>query len=104
MSNIFDMSEINNFDNEVLEELLSNPKVKIERIVSTGQVTPEGEWYDQDNDEWLILLEGQAKILFEEGVEISLQKGTYLHIPARKLHRVTFTSQNPPCIWLAIHF
>ena len=102
--NIFDTTDIEDFDNEVIQELLSSGKVKIERIVSTGQVTPDGEWYDQEKDEWVILLQGQAKILFEEGTEISLQKGSYLHIPPGKRHRVTYTSKNPPCIWLAIFF
>ena len=74
--------------------------IRVERIVSNGQVTPEGEWYDQDLDEWVVVLEGEAPAL--HGWRGSgLKKGDSLFLPKRRKHRVVYTSS--PCIWLAIH-
>ncbi|MDG2170524.1 MAG: cupin domain-containing protein [Opitutales bacterium] len=86
---------------EVLETLLQNESISIERIVSFGQVTPEEEWYDQETDEWVLLAQGQSKLLYENGEERSLNAGDYVFIPRHKRHRVTYTSQD--AIWLAIH-
>ena len=90
-------------DDEELFETLASGDVVIERIVSRGQITPEAEWYNQEKDEWVILLTGEARILFENSGEIALKPGDYLLIPARERHRVTYTSKSPECIWLAIH-
>ena len=87
---------------EVFETLVSGD-ILIERIISTGQTTPEGEWYDQKKDEWVILLQGEAKLLFEEGSDVKMVKGDYLFIKAHEKHRVIHTSVDPPCIWLAVH-
>ncbi|GHV54298.1 hypothetical protein FACS1894206_06770 [Deltaproteobacteria bacterium] len=73
----------------------------VTRIVSHGQTTPEGEWYDQDDDEWVLVLEGDARLAYEDGVEISLRKGGHVFLPRHCKHRVTHTSS--PCIWLAVH-
>lgn len=73
----------------------------VERIVSHGHVTPEGEWYDQERDEWLLVLEGNARLAYADGAEVALHCGDYLLIPKHVRHRVTFTSA--PCVWLAIH-
>ena len=89
---------------EVFETLAASDTVKIERIVSNGQTSPESGWYDQDNDEWVILLQGAATILFEDGTEAALTKGDYLNIPAHQKHRVTMTSADPATIWLAVHY
>ncbi|AIE73712.1 MULTISPECIES: cupin domain-containing protein [unclassified Synechocystis] len=91
-------------DQEQFDLLLQNSNITLERIVSSGQITPAGEWYDQDRAEWVVLLQGKAEITYDTGELISLNQGDYLLIPARKKHRVTFTSQQPPCIWLALHF
>jgi len=93
-------------DSEIFEDVFNNGKIKIERIVSTGQITPNNEWYDQAQQEWVLLLQGKATLLFdnENGTKIHLQTGDYLLIPAHKRHRVIFTSKEPPCIWLAIFF
>lgn len=66
-----------------------------------GQVTPEGEWYDQDLDEWVVVLEGEARLHYMDGEEVGLKKGDSLFLPKRRKHRVVYTSS--PCIWLAIH-
>ncbi len=102
MPNIFDLSAISS-NQEVFEPLLQNLQLLLERIVSTGQTTPEGEWYDQLRDEWVILLQGEATLAYEDGSEKALQPGDYLLIPAHQKHRVTYTSVDPPCVWLAMH-
>ena len=75
----------------------------IERIISTGQATPPDQWYDQEQDEWVILLQGQATVSYGDGRKVLLKAGDYLLIVAHEKHRVEQTSAAPPCIWLAIH-
>ena len=89
---------------ELFESLFKNDRVFIERIISTGQITPEGEWYDQDKNEWLIVLQGEGELSYEDGSRIKLTSGDYLFIPAHQKHRVEYTSTEPPCIWLTIFF
>ena len=88
---------------EVCEPLLQTPQVLVERIISSGQVTPPGQWYDQPRDEWVLLVQGSATLEFASGETRSLRAGDHLLIPAHQRHRVAFTSQHPPCLWLAIH-
>lgn len=88
---------------ELFEPLATGNGIVIERIISTGQTTPEGEWYDQTRDEWVVLLQGRAVLLFADASEVELQPGDWLLIPAHKKHRVVFTSSEPPCVWLAVH-
>ena len=90
--------------NELFESLFKNDRVFIERIVSMGQITPEGEWYDQDKNEWLIVLQGEGELSYKDGSRIKLNPGDYLFIPAHEKHRVDYTSTKPPCIWLTIFF
>lgn len=101
MSNLFDLPEPS--ANEVFESLIENDQILIERIISRGQTTPVGEWYDQARDEWVVLLQGEARIGYEDGHEVALHPGDYLLIPAHQKHRVAYTSTEPPCVWLAIH-
>ncbi len=90
---------------EIFDILLERKGIKIERIVSTGQSTPKGEWYDQKNDEWVILLQGSAGLRYHDNNEIQLMMpGDYACIPAGKKHRVEFTDKNKTTIWLAVHF
>ena len=88
---------------ELFETLLSTENVLIERIISTGQTTPPGEWYNQDTDEWVILLQGEAQLSYADGSTIKLSAGNYVFIPAHQKHRVEYTTSLPPCIWLAVH-
>lgn len=88
---------------ELFETLLSTEGVLIERIISTGQTTPPGEWYDQNTDEWVILLQGEARISYADSTTIKLRKGDYVFIPAHQKHRIEYTTSEPPCIWLAVH-
>jgi len=91
-------------DGEVFETLLQTDALKLERIVSTGQATPSGQWYDQDSDEWVILLSGSAGLLFDgEGKLRVLQPGDYLLIPAHTRHRIEWTEAGTETVWLALH-
>jgi cupin 2 domain-containing protein len=77
---------------------------RIERIVSTGQASPPGFWYDQDQAEWVVLLSGSAGLLLEgEEAPRILRPGDYVEIPARKKHRVEWTDAKEPTVWLAVH-
>jgi cupin 2 domain-containing protein len=101
--NIF--GELPHSENEIFEDIISNNKFRLERIISRGQTTPQGEWYDQDKDECVILLTGAAKIQFYGEPElIDLSPGDYIIIPAHKKHRVEWTDENTETIWLALHY
>ncbi len=90
---------------EIFEEIVSNENVKIERIVSKGQSSPENFWYDQERNEWVIVLKGSAVLLFEgESEPLRLKPGDYVNIPARQRHRVEWTDPDTETIWLAVHF
>ena len=90
-------------DKEHFDTLLKRTRFTLERIVSAGHASPYGSWCDQDRDEWVALLSGEAEILFEEGtVRVLLKPGDHLVIPARKRHRVERTSSD--AVWLALHF
>jgi cupin 2 domain-containing protein len=89
---------------EIFETLAQNGAVKIERIISSGQSSPESGWYDQEKAEWVVVLKGHAIIAFENDFTVDLKAGDYLHIPAHKKHRVAYTQPEPPTIWLAVHY
>ncbi len=91
-------------DKEFFESLCEGNNLKIERIVSRGQVSPPGKWYEQPENEWVILLKGKATLEFEKNKMAHLSAGDYLLLPAGLRHRVAFTSKDPECVWLAIHF
>ena len=88
---------------EVTETILHGSGCRIERIVSAGQRSPDGFWYDQEEDEWVLLLQGEAELAFEGGKRMSLRAGDQVFLPARLRHRVERTSINPPCIWLCLY-
>jgi cupin 2 domain-containing protein len=90
---------------ERFEPLVAREDVTIERIVSMGQASPEGFWYDDPRDEWVVVLAGAAALQFEgEARELSLAPGDYLHIPAHRRHRVAWTDTHAPTVWLAVYF
>lgn len=89
---------------EIFERLIERPGLRIERIVSTGQSTPEGEWYDQARDEFVVVVAGAARLRIEgEAEDRALGEGDWVFLPAHCRHRVTWTREEPPTVWLAIH-
>jgi mannose-6-phosphate isomerase-like protein (cupin superfamily) len=88
---------------EAFTELLSRPRVRLERIVSRGQKTPEDEPMVQDQDEWVLLLEGAAGLRIEDSREVELKPGDHLLIAAGQKHWVTWTARDRPTVWLALH-
>lgn len=90
---------------EVFEELVKTPSVRIERIISRGHTTPKSDWYDQDEHEWVLVVKGEARILFEaDQREVYLQEGDYLNIPAHQRHQVSWTTPDQETIWLAVFY
>jgi cupin 2 domain-containing protein len=91
-------------DEEERASLGELPGARIERIVSTGQASPEGFWYDQDWTEWFVVLSGSAGVRIE-GEEMAriLPPGAWLEIPPHVRHRVDWTDADEPTVWLAIH-
>jgi cupin 2 domain-containing protein len=89
---------------ETFEELLSEGNLRIERIVSMGQCSVPGFWYDQDHNEWVIVLRGAARLRLEPDEVVEMVAGSYVKIPAHKRHRVEWTDPNQPTVWLAIHY
>ena len=78
---------------------------KVERIVTFGQCSTEGFWYDQDQDEWVLVLRGHARLEIEGNPEpVELNPGDYINLSAHTRHRVAWTTPNEPTIWLAIHY
>jgi cupin 2 domain-containing protein len=90
---------------ELSEVLAQSAGARLERIVSLGHTTPPGEWYDQDTNEWVVLLRGAAVLRFEDEPEPRrLVPGDWLDIPAHRRHRVEWTAPGEPTIWLALHY
>ena len=103
MSNIF--SEIpDDLSAEIFEDLVESKNVKIERIISKGHSSPDVGWYDQEQNEWVIVLRGQAILSFVDKPTITLKEGDYIKIPAHQKHKVEWTYPDQETIWLAVHY
>lgn len=90
---------------EVLTTLLDAATVRVERIESYGHASPHGFWYDQDQNEWVMVLKGEARLRFEKDDQpIEMKPGDYVNIPAHARHRVDWTTPDEPTIWLAVHY
>ncbi|WP_288730196.1 cupin domain-containing protein [uncultured Fusobacterium sp.] len=99
MKNIFENLEYPKGETqEKIDDLFSGKSFRVERILSGGQVS--SEWYNQEKEEWVCLLQGEAKLEYENGNIFSLQKGDILFIPAHQKHKVIYTSEQ--CIWLCV--
>ena len=104
LGNLYDIAAVDP-ESEQFSELIAGSNVKIERIVSNGQASPPGFWYDQDVAEWVLILAGSAGLSFEGETEVKvLTPGDHLLIPARQKHRVEWTDQSAATIWLAVYF
>ena len=103
-ANLFDRLPGSGSDEE-LTTLVERAGSKLVRIVSTGQATPKGVWYDQDDNEWVVVLRGGAglRIEGEDDVRV-LSAGDYVDIPAGLRHRVEWTDTDEPTVWLALHY
>jgi cupin 2 domain-containing protein len=89
---------------ELSQTLVSTPNLSIERIVSLGHASADGCWLDGDRHEWVLLLQGAARLVFEGEEPIDLLPGGAINIPAHQRHRVDWTAPDEPTIWLAIHY
>jgi len=90
---------------ELVETLLETGAFRLERIVSIGHATPPGEWYDQERDEWVIVLSGRAGLRFADRDDVvEMRPGDHLVIPAHLRHRVEWTEPGQPTVWLALHY
>lgn len=92
---------------EMAEEMctpLVSDGIRIERIVSRGQASPPGFWYDQETDEWVLLVKGSAVLRFFDGREVPLAPGDHLLIPRHVRHRVERTDPQGETVWLAVHY
>ncbi|MBX7043303.1 MAG: cupin domain-containing protein [Ignavibacteria bacterium] len=102
--NIFDNVAPSKSGFEAFEKLAGTTAAHVERIISNGQKTPEGKWLQQERNEWVVLIDGNAGLSFDDGEKLDLKPGDYVFIPKDTKHRVDYTSEDPPCIWLAFHF
>ena len=104
MDNLFARLPPSSAPEEEFRQLLAQPGLRIERIVSTGQASPPGFWYDQPQDEWVCVIAGAAAVLIEgETAPRMLISGDWLEIPAHVRHRVEQTDATQPTVWLAVH-
>ena len=88
---------------EVVQTLVQAANVRIERIVSHGHASAADLWYDQPQHEWVIVLQGAARLQFEDGL-VELKPGDFINIAAHQRHRVDWTTPAEPTIWLAVHY
>lgn len=92
-----------NLPEEMFVTLVDSNIVKIEKIVSHGHTTPVNYWYDQVQNEWVLLLKGAARLKIEDEL-VELTEGDCINIPAHRKHRVEWTTPDEPTIWLAVHY
>ncbi len=90
---------------ELAEVLAESKSIRIERIVSHCHASPKGFWYDQDENEWVVVLKGMAKLLFEGDDEpVEMSPGDFVNITAHRKHRVDWTTPVEPTVWLAVFY
>ncbi len=89
---------------ELFQTLLETATFRVERIVSHSHASPPGFWYDQDRSEWIVLLQGAARLAFPNEPPVELKPGDFLTIPAHVRHRVDWTTPDGPTVWLAVHY
>lgn len=88
---------------ELVQVLFSKGPLRIERIVSTQHASPEGDWYDQSEHEWVAVLQGHARLLFEgDAAPVEMKSGDWVNIPPHRRHRVESTAADEPTVWLAV--
>lgn len=93
-----------NLEKEVVESIVNSQGVRIERIVSYGHTSPETGWYDQEESEWVVVLQGSGTLVFEGSTHQTLKEGDCVNIPAHKKHKVAWTDPLQPTVWLAVFY
>jgi cupin 2 domain-containing protein len=88
---------------EVVTVVLDTAHVRITRIVSRGHASPDGYWYDQEENEWVLVVRGAARLRFED-TTVEMRPGDHIIIPARRRHRVEWTTPDEPTVWLAVFY
>jgi len=89
---------------EIFEDIISSKNLQIQRIISKGHTSPKSGWYNQEENEWVIVLKGEAIISFINRDDVRLKEGDYLNIPAHTKHKVSWTTPDEETIWLAVHY
>jgi cupin 2 domain-containing protein len=89
---------------ECFETLVKNENIHIERIVSKGHSSPKEGWYDQGQNEWVLVLKGAARLAFEDGSEVSMGPGDSLEIPAHMKHKVVWTDPAEETVWVGVRY
>ena len=103
--NIFSGVPASRSTEEIFEQLVVGNSVRVERIISEGQSSPTDFWFDQDQNEWVMLIQGEAILKFEaEEKPVRLRPGDWIDIPAHVKHRVEWTIPHKKTIWLAVHY
>ena len=102
--NIFSGIPLDLGKEEFFELLVKNDTVMIERIISKGQKSPESDWYDQEKNEWVMVLRGKAVLSFDDQTSVQLNEGDFINISAHKKHRVAWTDPENETSWLAVHY
>lgn len=103
LKNIFECLP-DSIDEETIDLLVESGKLKIERIVSRGQSSAEKKWYDQEHNEWVMVVAGEAILAIKGEEDIHLTAGSHINLPAHTLHRVSWTHPDTDTIWLAVHY
>ena len=89
---------------ERFETLVTTDNIHIEKIISKGHTSPKEGWYDQDQNEWVLVLKGAARLAFEDGNEVNMGPGDSLEIPAHVKHKVVWTDPEEETVWVAVHY
>ena len=91
-------------EQEVFEEIVKTDNIQIERIISKGHKSPAEGWYDQDKDEWVMVVKGKAMLAFDNKDDVILEAGDYINIPAHQKHKVAWTDPDQETVWLALFY
>lgn len=102
-NNLFDAIPTT-LESEAFEDIVNARNVRIERILSKGHASPELGWYDQDENEWVVVLKGSGRLVFDDGRSVTLNVGDYVDIPAHRRHRVEWTDPDEVTLWLAVFY
>ena len=103
LNNIFENKNIN-INKEVIESIVNSSGIRIEKIVSSGQKSPDGFWYNQKENEFVLLLQGEAVLEFDNKNIVHLEKGDYIIIEKFRKHRITYTATDVLTVWLAVFY